>query len=784
MKPDSANPFIDSALLCAAAHALSATATGEMMFMPAGLQSITPFAGGIGSPIEVMVDRAGAVALESQRAALEAKGRRPYFDFEHNDEGACFWPSAFMWADAPVPGIYARGEWTAPGKAGVEGKTWRQFSPVFHVDNKRAKPARIVCNPDAKPNMGGLVNDPAFSNISPLWAKNAGGAHPAPNQHTDTMDPKTLEALQAKNTELTNEIARLKGEQTAIKAKNENDEFIAARIELKETQLRETALTIANAELKAKSGDQEKEITAQREANAKAAVKAAVDRGAIAAKDAETIAAWEKDITADPGRAALLAKMQGSPALESKRITSPNGSASVTAEAPNNVIRAYGAILAKNAALPLSHETAREKARLAAEAAALFAKDIAGNLTISGMNLDDAIKAADYSDAVGGVGLLSGSLVMQQSLAQMGYEYPILSAITTDFSAEPGELNQTANTRIVLTPAVQTYSTTLGTDGRPAGWSTASAAQSVDVPVTLDSYYGVPIVFGIGTLAATLRNLFAEQAPLALYALGGAFVSKLTALMTSANFNAYAGTSLTGGATTSGSKNITFDSSAAVYPGQHITGTGVPANTFIASVTSATAAVMTQKASATGSSLTFTVGNSKVPTTYTTYAKALADFSTACYADLKAAFSTHEVPQQNRFALLASTYYGKLSQDPIFNMFAAMQNPELITKGRLPEVQGFTSIDAPYFPTANYGVGFAGHKSALVIKSRLPQQLSQSFAASAPGNISTVTDPVSGLSVSLVQFWNLQTNAYEWRPEVMVGASAGDRRCGLLLTSQ
>jgi hypothetical protein len=456
---------------------------------------------------------------------------------------------------------------------------------------------------------------------------------------------------------------------------------------------------------------------------------------------------------------------------------------SVTKEAPNNVIRAFGAVVAKNAALPLTSATAAEKQKLANEAAAIFAKEISGDVTMLSMSVEDAIKAADYSDP-NSAGLLSGSLVMQKALATMAYEYPVLQKITTDFSGEPGELNQTANTRIVLTPAVQTYSTTLGADGRPAGWSTASAAQAVDVPVTIDSYYGVPIVFGVGTLASTVRDLFGETAPLAMYALGGAIVAKLTALMTAANFNAYAGTSLAGGVTTSGSKTIAFDSSAAVYPGQHITGTGVPANTFIASVTSATAAVMTQKATASGTGLTFTVGNSKVPTTYTTYAKALADFNSACLADLKAAFSTHEVPGNDRFTLLNSTYYGKLSQDPIFNMFAAMKSPELITKGVLPEVQGFAPIDAPYFPTANYGVGFAGHKAALVLKTRLPQQLSQSFAAAAPGNISTVTDPGTGISMSLVQFWNLQTNAYEWRPEVMVGAAAGDRRCGLLLTSQ
>ncbi|MEI6675864.1 MAG: hypothetical protein WCO57_11880 [Verrucomicrobiota bacterium] len=30
-------------LICASAHAIAATAAGEMMYMPAGMQTITPF---------------------------------------------------------------------------------------------------------------------------------------------------------------------------------------------------------------------------------------------------------------------------------------------------------------------------------------------------------------------------------------------------------------------------------------------------------------------------------------------------------------------------------------------------------------------------------------------------------------------------------------------------------------------------------------------------------------------------------------------------------------------
>ena len=164
-------PPTEELILCRAAVQVSPTATGELMFMPAGIQEITPAGGGIGKPIKVLVDASGAAALEEQRQKLVNRGKRPYFDFNHEDGPASFWPEEFAWQPQ---GIFCKGEWTRRGKDAVEGKEYRQFSPVFYVDNKRGDPARLISNPSAKPNMGGLVNDAAFHNILPFWAKDAG----------------------------------------------------------------------------------------------------------------------------------------------------------------------------------------------------------------------------------------------------------------------------------------------------------------------------------------------------------------------------------------------------------------------------------------------------------------------------------------------------------------------------------------------------------------------------------------------------------------------------------
>lgn len=271
---------------------------------------------------------------------------------------------------------------------------------------------------------------------------------------------------------------------------------------------------------------------------------------------------------------------------------------------------------------------------------------------------------------------------------------------------------------------------------------------------------------------------------MALYALGGHAVNKVAALMTAANFNAYAGTTVGSGETTNGDATITVASTASMYVGQAISGAGIPVPTFVAAIIDATHAELTRPATATASGLTFALGDSKVPTTYATYAKALADFNMASLGEIGAAFDVNEVPEDNRFALLNAQYYQRLAQDPSFNtFFAAMQKPEIVTEAALPRLQGFSPLKAPWFPGSNNRVGFAGNKASLILKSRLPSDFTKAVGAAVPGSVTTVTVP-GGISVLLVEYVSLRENFAEWRPEVMLGAAVGERRAGLVITSQ
>src|SRR5580765_2521117 len=105
---------IFSPIECRAAIEISPTATNEILFLPIGLHAITPVSGGIGRAINVKVDQQSAVAMEKQRAALMAKGKRPYFDFNHGDDRAAFWPKSFIWRNGE--GVIACGEWSQSGR--------------------------------------------------------------------------------------------------------------------------------------------------------------------------------------------------------------------------------------------------------------------------------------------------------------------------------------------------------------------------------------------------------------------------------------------------------------------------------------------------------------------------------------------------------------------------------------------------------------------------------------------------------------------------------------------
>jgi anti-sigma28 factor (negative regulator of flagellin synthesis) len=510
---------------CRAAVEISATSRNEVLFLPIGLHSITPVAGGIGRPIKVKVDASTAEAIEAQRKIMAGKGKRPYFDFDHEDGAASFWPEGFAWRNGE--GVIAKGEWTARGRKAVEGKDYRAFSPVFHVDNKRSDPAKVICMEHAAPNMGGLVNNPAFN--LPLWAKNAG----VTAQSTTNPEAARLLGTNKEETEMqTEELAALRAKQMELE-RNEQDEsnenkLAAVRSEIKagELEIEASELRAANDALVAKQRKRQLE-------DAQAEVRQAVKRGAIKARDIDSQRMWESEIAANPKKKDLLRSIPDNPAIHGGAITTSantwasNARVTITNDDP---VQAFGE-LARVTSLSCRASQPDQRRKLSLEFASIYAREFKGSnkermLSFPVAEFESAIMGADVTDT--NLKTLSGSLVTQRTLELLKFTFPSLTMFTTDFSDQAAQFNQTVITRTVTIPNVTDYNTT-------TGWADSTAA-NVDVPVTINKHKGVNITFNEQILASTVRRLFDEFAPAAAYALSKQMVDDLYANITDANF--------------------------------------------------------------------------------------------------------------------------------------------------------------------------------------------------------------------------------------------------------
>lgn len=502
-------------LSLAAAFKVNNPTADSVMFAPAGVHCVNCGLGGVASAtVYITVDKAAAEVLNNSLQANNADGhpQRSLFDKEHEHKEAMAWPTGFAWRDGSSPGIYASVEWSSLGEQFVTGKVMRAFSGQFFTDadlprrrdvvrgkhyeiqagrrGSETNPARII---DLDfPYAGTLTNNPAFRMNAPLWAKNS---EPGKNESTygDQMIQDKTE-LQARRKDLETARAGLNpgDAETADKLAGIDNEL--AQIETAEQRIK---LEEDNTRLRA-------EVMATRTKDAQDAVRNAVKRGVIAPKDAESQRDWETKCTEDPKNIALLAKMQGHPAIEPQaHRPSYAPRYSIEREDTQHVLQAFG----------------REQDPL---------KRAAHYTSIrSRMKEGDPVPLMAATNTLGTV---AGSLVSQMTLELLTLQFPILSSITTDFSAEQSKLNQTIYTRIIGIPATVAYSTT-------NGWVEQNAVFT-DASVVLNTQKGVPIQFNSAELAGTARRLFDEIAPAQAYALGKDMVDALYALITAGNFSA------------------------------------------------------------------------------------------------------------------------------------------------------------------------------------------------------------------------------------------------------
>ncbi len=464
--------------------------TGErvrLQWMPGGRHTLTPHSdsGPVNLDIEVRAEDAAKVQAAFE-TLLAAGPHKPYFDLEHDDKVASVWPERFFWSDSPQPGIYAEGTLTAAGKEAIAGKTHRGFSAVFYVDGVANKPARIEAK--ARLNMGGFTNNPAFKKSLPLWAKEAQGISAAEEAVVATkesthMNEKELAELKAKLQALEDENAALK-----TKALGAQD---AAAIQAKESEI--TAL-------QAKLAESQKLIELRAKEDAKAAVKKAVEIGALPAADTALQAKWEERCAKDPSAIELLAAIPASPLLASGRLTS---GVIVGAGDYRNAIKAYG-----------EEKNSRERGRI-------YAKDIRA-LMATEEGCDAVIKAS--------LGTLVGSLVTQRTLDLLKISFPPLSRMSTKLTDQPCLIGEGIITRLVTVPSVGTYHATNGYVGAEPAVTDVTLT-----PATTDHKF-VQIELMNNDLNATRRLLFGEQDVAVHYALAKDLFDTIYALFVAANY--------------------------------------------------------------------------------------------------------------------------------------------------------------------------------------------------------------------------------------------------------
>lgn len=494
------------------------------MYMPGGVNEIVCGMGqDAAAQVVVQVGPETAAALQASFQKLSAKlaPQRLLFDKEHESKEAMAWPARFEWSDTPRPGVYALVEWSRLGLEYVKGKVMRAFSPSFFTDADLPKrrevrsgqtysvraggrgsaqnPARITGLD--WPYAGTLTNNPAFREILPLWAKDAGatrrplaaglGASSTPNQ-TDMNKEKV--PLQTLKDNLEREIAELSAQDQTM----ENADALKA----KQSELADLERQMEAAALKAKNEQLEAALLAEREKDASRAVQAAIRRGALPAKDEALQAKWKKWCVEDPEMIEALNATKGSTAMQPRLTVMP---VSIQREDSQAVLKAFGA------------------ERDPHKRAAIYATQIRPRLKEGD---DLPLRAATIT-----AGTLVGTLVTQRSLELLRFALPPLSRMITNFDSEPGMLNQAIYTRYQTVPNVVAYES----GGAGTGWA-AQDWTNTDAYVTLNQHKGCEIVLKETYLAGTVRRLFDEMGAGQAYAIAKDIVDYAYALITAGNF--------------------------------------------------------------------------------------------------------------------------------------------------------------------------------------------------------------------------------------------------------
>ena len=258
----------------------------EIQYLPPGTHNITATKNGKPAELTLEVDAKTADLLQySFKRITENDKEQIFIDFNHDDGEASGWITGFYWAgaDPEAGGVRAKVEWTAAGQEALQGRNFRKFSPTFTLNSKGEIEGTTL-------NAGGLVNRPAFKDITPIVASEGDYQKP---------DIKMAEIIEEKKKE------EVIGQEDDSKKKEE----VSAQEQLAEVKKENETL---KAKIKALESDKKEE----QEVAAQSAVDKAVEDGRIPPKDEEVKSKWVSILNSDPSNIMALNALPVNPAFQ------------------------------------------------------------------------------------------------------------------------------------------------------------------------------------------------------------------------------------------------------------------------------------------------------------------------------------------------------------------------------------------------------------------------------------------------------------------------------------
>jgi phage I-like protein len=286
----------------------------EIQYLPPGTHSITATKNGKPAELTLEVDAKTADLLQTSYAKITAGDKEQIFiDFNHDDGEASGWITGFYWAGADPEGggVRAKVEWTAAGQEALQGRNFRKFSPTFTLNSKGEIEGTTL-------NAGGLVNRPAFKDITPIVASEGDYQKP---------DSKMAEIIEKE-----------KKEEVLSEGDPKKKEEVSAQEQLAEVKKENETL---KAKIKAMEDDKEKE----QEVAAQSAVAKATEDGRIPPKDEEVKSKWVSILNNDPSAIVALNALPVNPAfqrvVQAKR--QEDGAIDTNGEAQMRAVKEYQA---------------------------------------------------------------------------------------------------------------------------------------------------------------------------------------------------------------------------------------------------------------------------------------------------------------------------------------------------------------------------------------------------------------------------------------------------------